>query len=255
MKIKTSSLVATMLLVLAKSVFSQDVITPLFPLKDGFVSPDSGSGDQQELLVDGTRQAAGWMVFKSAGIYYRNIGSAMLAVYIKTVSKPGLCGIHSLMTKISAPENRVTPADVKFDDMPIAALPLDSSFSDQMILVNITELVQSRAFYGIALRSINGLSANFSSKEGFPPPAILLTHEPASPTPAKWFNGIDPPDMSTGGAGDYYVHIPRGVIYRKSAGAWDSVASLTIPPPPPEKPAAPALGKRPLHRPYKKTLP
>jgi hypothetical protein len=228
------------------AVLSQDVITPLFPLKDGTISPDSSSGDRKELLVDQARQAAGWMVFKSASIYYRDIGSAMLAVYITGVQKPGLCGIHALMTKITAPENGVLPSDVKFDDMPIAALPLDSTFSAQMVLINITELVQSRAFYGIALRPIRDLSARFSSKEGFPPPAILVYRDTLNPSmQPKWWSADDVPDTSVGKVGDFYVRALQGIIYRKSSGGWDSVASLTIPP---EQPAL-EQSKRTFHHP------
>ena len=231
------------------AVMSQHVITPLFPLKDGTVSPDSSSGDRKELLVDQARQAAGWMVFKSASIHYRGINSAMLAVYITSVQKPGLCGIHALMKKIIAPENGVAPSDVKYDDMPIAALPLDSSYSAQMVLVNITELVQSSAFYGIALRPIRDLSARFSSKEGFPPPAILVYRDTLNPyVQPKWWSADDVPDTSVGKAGDFYVRALQGIIYRKSSGAWDSVASLTIPP---EQPAAPAL-KKSIRRPLRK---
>jgi len=239
-----------MLIASAAAVFSQDVITPVFPSKDGTVSPDSCSGDQKEVFADSARQAAGWIVFKSSGVNYMNIGSAMLAVYIKTVRKPGLCGIHSLMTKITAPENRVTSSDVRFDDMPIAAQTLDSTFSDKMILVNITELVQSRGFYGIALRSIRGLSASFSSKEGFPPPVILIYRDSLNPyAQPKWWSAEDVPDTSVGKEGDFYVRAAQGVIYRKSPGVWDSVASLTIPPP---LTGAAAQHDKPLRRPARR---
>lgn len=234
------------------AVMSQNVITPLFPLKDGTVSPDSSAGDQKELLVDQARQAAGWMVFKSASIHYRGINSAMLALYITSVQKPGLCGIHALMKKIIAPENGVVPADVKYDDMPIAALPLDSTYSAQMVLVNITELVQSGAFYGIALRPIRDLSACFSSKECFPPPAILCYRDTLNPClQPKWWSADDVPDTSVGKTGDFYVRALQGVIYRKSTDKWDSAASFIIPPP---RPAAPLkkIARRPLR---KKTSP
>ena len=169
---------SVILLVCVTAAASQSSITLLFPSKDGTVSPDSCSGDQKELRADSAKQSVGWMLFKYRSIDFRDISSAMLMVYIKTVPKPGLCGIHQLMKKISAPENMVKYENVKFDDMPIAALTLDSSFSDQMILLNITELIRSKTFYGIALRPMRGLSASFGSKEGFPPPVILL----ATPT-------------------------------------------------------------------------
>lgn len=235
-----------LLFIPAAGVFSQNVITPVFPLKDGTVASDSCSGSGKELIADSARQAAGWMVFKSSSVTYRNIGSAMLALYIKKVTRPGLCGIHSLMTKITAPENMVNAQNVTFDDMPIADLPLDSTFSDRMILVNITELVQSPVFYGIAIRPIKGLSASFSSKEGFPPPAILLYRDTLNPyLQPKWWSADDVPDMDAGKAGDFYVRALQGVIYRKSATAWDSVASFSIPS---EQQAASTPAKKPLHR-------
>ena len=234
---------SVILLALATAAASQSGIIPLFPSKDGTVSPDSCSGDQKELRADSAKQSVGWMLFKYRSIDFRDISSAMLMVYIKTVPKPGLCGIHQLMKKISVPENMVKSENVKFDDMPIAALPLDSSFSDQMILLNITELIQSKTFYGIAIRPMRGLSACFSSKEGFPPPVILITRDSVSTNPVKWWSANDVPDMSTGKPNDFYVRASQGVVYRKSAGAWDSVASLTIPPPPAVTP------KKPVHRP------
>jgi hypothetical protein len=222
MKIKRFFMAATFVSALTTTVLPQSIITPLFPVKD---------------------------VFKSASVNYRNIGAAMLAVYIKTVPKPGLCGIHALMTKIRSPENGVKLSDVTFDDMPIAALPLDSTFSDQMFLVNITELVQSREFHGIALRPIKGLSARFTSKEGFPPPSLLVTRDTLNPNPPKWWSAADVPDMSVGKEGDFYVRAAQGVIYRKSPATWDSVASLIIPPEPP----APVF-KKTVHRPLKKRI-
>jgi hypothetical protein len=232
------------------AVLSQSVITPLFPLKDGTVSPDSCAGDRKELIADQALPAAGWMVFTSAGIHYRDIDAAMLAVYISSVRKPGLCCIHALMKKITAPENGVASTDVLYDDMPIASLELDTSFSAQMILVNITELVLSKAFFGIALRPMRNLSARFSSKEGFPPPAILCYRDTLTPPlQPKWWSADDVPDTSVGKNGDFYLRALQGVIYRKSSGQWDSVANLTIPP---KQAPAPAAKKRTRRPPVKK---
>jgi hypothetical protein len=244
-----------MLLILAAVSFSQNTITPIFPLKDGTVSRDSCSGDQKELFVDGSKQSVGWLVFKPHYADSNNIRSAMLMVHITSVLKPGLCGIHTLMTKIIVPESKVKLEDVKFDDMPVASLSLDTSFSDQMLLLDVTELVKSKSFNGIALRSISGLSACFGSKEGFPPPAIIITHDLPGPNPPKWYNCNDFPEKTLGKQGDYYVYTSKGEIYRKSAEAWDSVASLTIPPPLPEKPAAVTQHAKPLHRPLIKKPP
>ena len=250
MRTRRALLCLFMLIVSVAAVFSQGTITPVFPSKDGTISPDSCSGDQKELFADSARQAAGWMVFKLSGVNYMNINSAMLAVSIKTVRKPGLCGIHSLMTKIIPPENRVAQSDVRFDDMPLAAQPLDSTFSDKIILVNITEELLSGKFCGIALRSLRGLSASFNSKEGFPPSAILVYRDSLNPyAQPKWWSAEDVPDTSVGKEGDFYVRAAQGIIYRKSPGVWDSVASLTIPPPLPE---AAAQHQKPLHRPARR---
>ena len=173
------------------AAFSQNIVTPLFPVKNGFVSPNSIPEHQKELFVDASHPAVSWIVFKWQSIAIKRARSAMLMLYIKSVVKPGLCGIHTLMTKITVPENKVKPEDLKFDDMPVAAVPLDSLFSDQMLLLDITELVKSKTFKGIAIRPINGLSAIFTSKEGFPPPAILLTYDTLNPNPSKWFNNSE----------------------------------------------------------------
>jgi hypothetical protein len=223
-----------LILVFVAPLFAQRAVTPIFPLKDGFVSPDSCSGEQKELLVDAGRQSVGWVVFKPQQIDFKNIKAIMLMLHIKSVLKPGLCGINMLVKRITAPENKVSPIDLKYDDMPIAALPLDSSFANQMLLIEITELVKSKTFRGIAVKPISGLSAVFSSKEGYPPPAVLLTHDTLNPNPSKWFNGAASPDTTTPGkTGDFYVDMAKGIIYRRSTAQWDSAASLTIPPEPP----------------------
>ncbi|MGA2507421.1 MAG: hypothetical protein ABSF80_08105 [Chitinispirillaceae bacterium] len=243
------------LLALATVSLSQNAIRPIFPLKDGSASPDSCSGDQKELVVDGAKQSVGWLVFKPHYADSNDIRSAMLMVHITSVLKPGLCGIHTLMTKITVPENRVTLENVRFDDMPVASLALDTSFSDQMLLLDVTDLVKSKSFNGIALRSISGLSARFGSKEGFPPPAIIITRDSPDPNPPKWYNCNDFPEKTLGKQGDYYVYTSKGVIYRKSAEAWDSVASLTIPPPLPERSAAVIHHTYPVRRPLAKKPP
>ena len=104
--------------------------------------------NHQELVVDGAKQSVGWLVFKPHYADSNNIRSAMLMVHITWVLKPGLCGIHTLMTKIIVPESRVTLENVKFDDMPVASLALDTSFSDQMLLLDVTDLVKSKSFNG-----------------------------------------------------------------------------------------------------------
>ncbi|MBN2187936.1 MAG: hypothetical protein JW699_00670 [Chitinispirillaceae bacterium] len=235
---------------LTAKALALEIITPQFPIKDGHVSANLCSGADTELIADECLQMSSWMVFKSASLHYRDIRAARLAVYIKSVQKAGLCGIHSLMKKITAPERNVTLSCVVSDDMPIAALPLDSSFADQMVFIDITELVQSGAFYGITLKPMQGLSARFSSKEGFPPPAILVLRDTLyTVTPPKWWSCCEAPDTSVGKAGDFYVRASQGIVYRKSPeGMWDSVASFVIPP---ENPA-PVMRKS-VRRPLKRT--
>lgn len=226
----------------AAVVFSQGIITPLFPLKNGTASQDSLPEHPKMLVVDAAHQSAGWIVFKWQGIAVKRARTAMLMLYVKSVSKPGLCGIHTLMAKVIVPENSVKLSDLKFDDMPIASVPLDSSFSDQMLLLDVTELIKSKTFKGIAVRPIQGLSATIISKEGFPPPAVLLTYDTLNPNQAKWFNNSELPEPSTGKEGDFFIHKVKGIVYHKSSPAvWDSVMSLTIPP---ETPAAKMLRKK-----------
>jgi hypothetical protein len=247
----THRIVSTVLVCATTAVFSQGIVAPLFPLKNGSASQDSLPGHPKELVVDAAHQSAGWIVFKWQGIAVKRARTAMLTLYIRSVSKPGLCGIHILMTKITVPENSVKLSDLKFDDMPIASVPLDSSFSDQMLLLDITELIKSKTFKGIAIRPIQGLSATFISKEGYPPPAVLLTFDTLNTNQAKWFNNSEPPEPSTGKEGDFFIHKVKGVVYHKSSpAAWDSVASLTIPPEPPvvkvqsRKPVRKAAGRK-----------
>ena len=163
MRDKTFRTGLIILATVAAASFSQGIIKPLFPLKNGYASPDSIPEHQKELFVDASHQAVGWIVFKWQGIAVKRARTAMLMLYIKSVLKPGLCGIHTLMAKITIPEKNVKPKDLKFDDMPIASVPLDSMFADQILLLDVTELIKSKTLKGIAIRPINGLSAVFTS--------------------------------------------------------------------------------------------
>jgi hypothetical protein len=227
------SITGLLLLACMYSSYSQDSLTLFFPCKDGYIAADTCSGDQKELIIDEEKQSIGWLSCKKHLIDFNKVKTAMLMLHIKEVNKNGLCGIFSLMTRVDAPENRVRLSMLRFDDMPLYAVPLDSSYTDQIIPLDITEIMKARKFNGIVIRSMNGLSAKFASKEGVLPPAIVLLHGSPKPEPVSWFSGTDVPDSTTGKTGDFFVRTSSGVIYHRTGPAWDSVAVLAVPP---EKP-------------------
>ena len=209
--------------------FSQDSLTLLFPNKDGSASRDTFSGNEQDLTVDEKTQSVGWVSYKRYLLDFGNVKSAILMLHVKSVEGKGVCGIFSLMTRVEPAENRVRLSALRYDDMPIAAMPLDSGMQDQIIPLDITGLLKAKSFNGIAIRPMNGLSAKFSSKEGRLPPAIVIVKGRTGPARVRWFSGSSAPDSATGNHGDCCVCTANNVIYRKSSMKWDSVAVIAMP--------------------------
>ena len=236
------------LALVAAAAYSQSTVFVSYPVKNGFVSSDSGGA--KSLSVNGRERSVGWIVFNTQGIDVRNLSSSILVLPVKSVKIGGLCGVHELMTPVVEPENRVTASVLHYDDLPIATVSLDSSFSGRMILLNVTEQVRSRMFKGVVIRSMSNCSIEFNSRESVPSPALLCTSDPAGSRQAKWWSGSGRPDLSVGKQGDFYAEMGRGVIFRKATAAWDSITTL-IPPPPPKavvvkKPQKPP--KRPINK-------
>jgi hypothetical protein len=205
-------------------------VSAVFPAKNGCFPIDSAG---TTLTVDGTHPVMSWLAFNTRKFDTGNLNSAILLLPIKSIRSSGIYGVHALMTPVNALEGSVRAKDLHYDDMPIASANIDSSFVDGMLLLNITEQVRSRTFFGILIRSMEGLSASFSARTAFPSPAVICVRDTtgvsgASPV-AKWFIGKDHPVPSFGRPGDFYAQPVKGIIYRKSAVSWDSLLILKPP--------------------------
>ncbi len=227
-------------------------VSAVFPAMNGSLPADTG-GNSSVLAVGGAASGASWMSFSTRSFDTGHLSTAILLLPVKSVRTGGLCGVHALMTPVNIPEIAVRAKDLHYDDLPIAATTLDSSFTDGMLLLNITDQVRSRSFYGVLIRPMGRLSAMFQSRKAVPSPAIICVRETAGmPLSGRWFTGKERPDPSLGRAGDFYTQAVRGIVYRKSAASWDSVLTLTPPPPAPvvaPKTKKPKTGAKP------KTLP
>jgi hypothetical protein len=218
----------------ASAAWSEPSVTAVFPAKNGTFPADMRSAPS--LQVDGAHGVLSWLSFNVQDFGTKMPDAAILLLPLQTVRVAGTCGAFALIAPVTPPEAAVREHTLHFDDMPIAATNLDSSSADGMILLDITEQVRSRAFFGIAIRAMGRLSAEFSSRTATPAPAVICIGEDAAASPhphAKWFTGNDRPGGSLGKPGDFYAQQVQGVIFRKSGNAWDSLLTLTAPPPPP----------------------
>jgi hypothetical protein len=229
-------------------------VTAVFPAKNGCLPFDS-SGNSGVLAVGGVRDSRAWISFTARTFDTAHLKTAILLLPVKSIGSAGLCGVHALMTPVAAAEASVRARDLHYDDLPIAATAIDSSFADGMILLNVTEQVRSRAFFGVLIRSMGKLSATFGARKGVPSPAVICVCEPAGRPSAHWFTGKGRPDSSLGRPGDFYAQPVRGVVYRKTTVSWDSVLTLTPPPPPPAAAGRSRSGVRSKPKPVKQIKP
>ena len=183
-------------------------------------------------------------MFNTKNVDARNLRAAILLLPVRSIGAPGVCGVHQLMAPVTALESKVKLASLHYDDMPEATAALDSSSVDRPIILDVTDMLASGNFKGIALRSMKGLCATFGSRAGTPAPAIICTYGFGDPRPPKWFVGPAVPDTSSGHEGDFYVQTGKGILFRRSANAWDSTILLAAPV---EKPV--------IKRPAPKTFP
>ncbi|MBN2038286.1 MAG: hypothetical protein JW768_16215 [Chitinispirillaceae bacterium] len=208
---------------------SSRMVTPVYPSSDGCIAKKKVFVKQKELRVRGDRGMMSWVCFDLRGYTFKRSRTCMLSLYISTVKGTGVCDIHPLTRMVTASPRRITRASVRYDDMPLVSVVLDSSYAGQMLFVNITELAKSGSFDGVVLQTRNGLSATFSSCEGALPPAILCTHDLESRASVSWFNGPGPPDPSTGKTGDFFIRTANGTVYYRAGESWDPVCCISIP--------------------------
>jgi hypothetical protein len=214
------------ILFLITSVYGQNIVTPVFVYKDGEASATGYSGSEKDILIDGNANPiVGWIKFQTSGIDFSQAVSVKLSLFVKSVRSPGTLNIYPLSADITAPESNVNLSSVKTGTTAVASLSIGTSLTEKMIQVDVTSIVKSTSFYGVVLRSDDGLSINFDSKEGNLPPILLVSYT-FTGGPDKWLSGYDFPTNSIGDEGDFYIVESSNDIFRKSAGTWIFVTNI-----------------------------
>jgi len=235
---KRGTLIFTTILLSISLLSAQTITTPLFVHKDGETGAIGFSGNEKTILVqdDATQMGgvlAGWIQFNANAYDSTGLVSATLDLYVNTITTSGTIKAYPLLSKIDRSENAVALASVDFDDQARAldSLFLNTASTEKMIHLNITEALQDTAFYGVVIKSDDGLIAEFDSKEGNVPPVVQLSYEvrggTGSTAPVAWTRGEGTPDDGNGNEGDMYFDETTGNLYQKGGSAWSVVITLT----------------------------
>jgi hypothetical protein len=225
----TMNRVSLLILLCALALVSAETrtkVTLIHSTGDGYITSRKTVANYNEIWVQGNGDVVSWISFNLKGYTFAQTRTCMLALHITSVKRSGICDFHPITSPVLTSENKVTRRSVKYDDLPLVTVPLDSTYSGQMLFMNITDLAKSDAFYGIVIRSRGNLDASFSSREGIVTPAILCTHDIGDSNAVSWFSSADAPDRYTGKKGDFLVSTSNGALYYKSAAGWDSVAII-----------------------------
>jgi hypothetical protein len=204
----------------------QTMVTLIHSTGDGYIASRTTESTIKEVWVQGSGEVISWISFRLKGYRFAQTRTCMLALHITAVKRSGICDFHPITSPVLTSESRVTRRSIRYDDLPLVTVPLDSSYSGQMLFMNITDLAKSGAFYGIVIRSRGKLDASFSAREGIVAPAILCTHDVGDSNAVSWFSSADAPDRNTGKKGDFLVRTSNGALYYKSRTGWDSVAVI-----------------------------
>ncbi|MBN1128112.1 MAG: hypothetical protein JXA71_03955 [Chitinispirillaceae bacterium] len=224
---------------------SQNMVTVLLPATDGYLSTRESSRNRNELWVQGKNGVMSWIGFNLKGYTFSRSRTCMLCLTITAIARQGICDIHLITSPFTTAGKSFTRKAIRFDDLPLVSIPLDSSYSGQMLYVNITDIARSGAFHGIVLQSRGTLDATFSASEGRLSPAILCTHDIGDSNAVSWFSGGDRPNPQTGKKGDFMIRTATRTIYYKSGADWDSAGVI----------ARPSLGKSAATPARRATLP
>ena len=197
---------------------------------DGYISSRARISNYKETWVQSNGKVITWISFNLKGYKFARTRTCMLALHITAVKRSGICDFHPITSPILASENQVSRKSIRYSDLPLVTVPLDSSYSGQVLFMNVTELAKSGRFYGIVIRSRGNLDASFAAREGTVAPALLCTRDAGDSNPVSWFSSTGAPDRFTGKKGDFIVRTSNGVLYKKSAAGWDSVAVIKATP-------------------------
>jgi hypothetical protein len=210
---------------------AQTVVTPVFVHKDGDASMTGYSGSLKDIGIDGSaNQVIGWMTFQTQGVDMSKVTKAVVALYVKSLTAPGHLNVFRLSSPITQPENNVLFSSIQFDmyGTPDASISLSTADVEKVVQLDITNLVKTGTFNGLALASDDGLVATVSSKEGVLNPIIFLTTDVAAAA-ATWLTGVGTPTAAIGRQNDLYLKTSSGDVYQKGATAWSLVTTIIGP--------------------------
>jgi hypothetical protein len=213
-------------LLLAVSTYGQSIVTPMFVYKDGEASASGYAGSEKDILIDGgVQRVVGWVTFLTEGVDVSSVVSAKLALYVHSLVTPGTLDVYALMAPVNVPENSVSLSVLKLSPAKLASIMIGANDAEKIVLLEIGAAVKSGAFYGVALKSDDGLDASFDSKEGNSAPLILLSHILEN-VAAKWLSGATAPTAGLGRDGDYYLNTITGDVSAKTDGKWGLLTNL-----------------------------
>ena len=213
-------------LFLTAMAFAQNIVTPVFVLKDGDATITAYSGTDKVIYVDGgAQQSIGWITFQMQGIDVSKIASAKLVLYVKALTNPGTLRIKLLSLDVAAPENNVGGGNFVFNNATTDSLALGTAHIETTVQLDLTAAVKSGTFKGIALVSDDGLAISFDSKEGHLAPILMLTNNVVD-VAAKWLSGTIVPAAGLGKDGDYYLNTSSGDVSTKTSGVWAVVTNI-----------------------------
>jgi hypothetical protein len=167
-------------LLLAAAAHAQTIVSHMPGLNDGHATASVFNGTAPSLTVNGNASgpSVAWITFQTAGLDRAKIQKATLALLVKSVGPLGTLRVHTLTAPITALEANVPLASLSYDANAVAAsLNLTASDVEKVVNLDITAIVKAAAFTGVALTSINGMVAEFGSKESLIAPAILLAYD------------------------------------------------------------------------------
>lgn len=201
-------------------ISANTIVTPVFPHKDGEASATEYAGSEKDIIVDGgVNFIKGWIIYQTEDIVFTNINSAKLSLFVKDLKQPGTLNVYRLTAPITKLEGHVLLTDIQYAALPSASIYLGTDYIEKLVHINITSMIDTGIFYGIAIASEDGLKASFDSKEGNFKPMIMLTHNVATSTD-KWHKGGGVPVVALGKDGDLYLDTATANIYTKTLGAW-----------------------------------
>lgn len=229
MKIISKAIFA--ILFLESLVSAQSLVTPVFVYKDGYAGMTGYSGSSKNIIVDGSaNQISGWITFQTQGIDITRITKAVLALYVGSLNSPGTLKAFALTSPVNMPENNVLLSNLVYNSAgsPVATVSLGTSDIEKVVQLDITSVLNSGFFNGIALTSDDGLNVSFSSKEGALNPMIFLTTD-FDTIASKWYTGNAPPLSSIGKQNDLFLEAANGDVYQKAPGGWNFITNIVGP--------------------------